>query len=218
MDETHIIPTRIAEAMADARLSQAKLAHLVGVSPAAIQQILNGTTKRSKYLPEIAASLNVDPNWLEGRSENKGTVTLHEIVRSSDEYSITETWDIRTKFYRDGEAEIGIGELTVPNELLRNVLLPDGVEHLLVVSDSTDMAPTIMPGETMFAKRMKDFDESFNAVWIVNLNDRPVIRRVTRSSPTEYLLNADNPSVASVRAGAELVCFEGKVAGHLRRL
>lgn len=218
MDETHIIPTRLAEAMADARLSQAGLAQLVGVSPAAIQQILNGTTKRSKFLPEIAMALSVNSDWLEGRSDKKGYVMVHEVIRSDDEYSLIETWDIRTSQHIDGSWNVHIGELRIPNELLTTMLLASDIEHLMVVSDSADMAPTIMPGETMFVRRMKKFDDSFNAVWILSLNDRPAIRRVTRSSPTEYILNSDNPSVPSSVAGIEMVKFEGKVAGHIRRL
>lgn len=218
MDENHIIPVRLAEAMGDARLSQARLAQMVGVSPAAIQQILNGTTKRSKYLPDIAMALDVDPRWLEGKSDKKGYITIREILRTDAEYSLIETWDIKTNFRRDGDVAIGVGELRVPKEMLDTMLLSDDVEHLMVVSDSTDMAPTIMPGETMFVRRLDAFDESFNSIWVISLNDIPVIRRVTRSSTIEYILNADNPSVPSVVAKADVVTFRGKVAGHIRKL
>lgn len=56
--------TRLRAAMGEANLDQSGLARELGVTPGAINQILSGKTKRSRYMPAIAARLGVSLAWL----------------------------------------------------------------------------------------------------------------------------------------------------------
>ena len=57
---------RLAEAMADAETDQSQLARDVGCTPGAINQIVNGGSRRSRFLPDIADVLGVSLRWLMG--------------------------------------------------------------------------------------------------------------------------------------------------------
>ena len=58
------IGERVREAMEVAGLSQSELARRIGKKQQAIQQILSGTTQRSRYLPEIARETRCSLDWL----------------------------------------------------------------------------------------------------------------------------------------------------------
>ena len=58
------IGDRVREAMEFAGLSQSELARRIGKKQQAIQQILSGTTQRSRYLPEIARETGCRLEWL----------------------------------------------------------------------------------------------------------------------------------------------------------
>lgn len=45
-------------------LSQVELAEKTGIKQQSLQQIEAGTTKRPRYLLELAKALNCDPHWL----------------------------------------------------------------------------------------------------------------------------------------------------------
>ena len=58
------IGERVREAMEAADLSQSELARRIGKKQQAIHQILSGTTRRSRYLPEIARETGCRLEWL----------------------------------------------------------------------------------------------------------------------------------------------------------
>jgi transcriptional regulator with XRE-family HTH domain len=62
---------RLQQAMDDRGHNQSSLSRAIGVTQGAIQQIMDGTTKRSKYLPDIAEELGVSFRWLTGDSDER---------------------------------------------------------------------------------------------------------------------------------------------------
>lgn len=61
-----IVGNRLREAMEAKGVDQTFLAKRVGVTQGAISQILNGKTRKSKHLPDIARELDVPLSWLMG--------------------------------------------------------------------------------------------------------------------------------------------------------
>lgn len=59
------ISDRLKEKRAALNLTQAELAKAAGVKQQSIQLIEAGTTKRPRFLFEIAQALNCDPAWLQ---------------------------------------------------------------------------------------------------------------------------------------------------------
>ncbi|AWX15584.1 phage repressor [Mergibacter septicus] len=58
------LSTRLQKLLLKKNVSQSWLAQKVNVSQQSIQKILTGETRNPKYILEIAAALDVDPNWL----------------------------------------------------------------------------------------------------------------------------------------------------------
>jgi transcriptional regulator with XRE-family HTH domain len=70
IEVTELRRARIRSAMKEADVDQSELARRVGCTPGAINQILSGLTKRSRFLPEIAIVLGVSVGWLVGDSDD----------------------------------------------------------------------------------------------------------------------------------------------------
>jgi len=65
-----ITAQRLEEAMEERGLDQSELARIVGCSPAAINQILSGKTRNSRFLPVIATRLGKPLSYLQGASND----------------------------------------------------------------------------------------------------------------------------------------------------
>lgn len=61
---------RLELALKEVNMSQTELAKEIGVNQPTINKIIDGTTKRSRYLPIIAKILNKNVNWLSGLEPN----------------------------------------------------------------------------------------------------------------------------------------------------
>ena len=59
---------RLRQAMQEAGFGQSELARAAGCTPGAINQILQGNVRRSRFLPEIAEALGVSLRWLNGQN------------------------------------------------------------------------------------------------------------------------------------------------------
>ncbi len=70
---------RLKQAMDEANLTQTELADAIEVLQPTISRILDGTTKRSRYLPMIAKVLNKNANWLAGiEPSDKDNITVNK--------------------------------------------------------------------------------------------------------------------------------------------
>lgn len=58
------LATRVKEQRKRLKMTQVALAELTGVSQQAINRIESGVISRPRYLLEISAALQCDPNWL----------------------------------------------------------------------------------------------------------------------------------------------------------
>jgi transcriptional regulator with XRE-family HTH domain len=70
---------RLKTAMQAKRINQSQLAATVGISQGAMWQIIEGRTKKSKHLPDIARALDVPVDWLLGHDIAPG-----EIIRDDE--------------------------------------------------------------------------------------------------------------------------------------
>ncbi|QDC38388.1 helix-turn-helix domain-containing protein [Sphingobium fuliginis] len=64
--EMTILADRLRDAMGARNMDQKELADAAGCTQGAISQILVGKTQRSRFLPDIAAALGVELDWLRG--------------------------------------------------------------------------------------------------------------------------------------------------------
>lgn len=90
------IADRINSLIEERKISQEILAIDVGISQAAISKICQGRTKRSRFLPQIAAYFNVAEHWLLfGEEATKNNADMDE--------------DIHIPFYKDVQLSAGYG-------------------------------------------------------------------------------------------------------------
>ncbi|WP_421412609.1 helix-turn-helix transcriptional regulator [Serratia plymuthica] len=74
------ISDRLKKKRASLKLTQAELAKAAGVRQQSIQLIEAGTTKRPRFLFEIAQALGCDPEWLQyGISGGKATTKINSL-------------------------------------------------------------------------------------------------------------------------------------------
>ncbi|WP_313684156.1 helix-turn-helix transcriptional regulator [Pantoea sp.] len=104
-------------------LTQAQVAERTGTSQQAIQQLEDGKTKRPRYLPELAATLNCDVKWLITGKGDQGTAKHHpdSTIPPEGEWVGVDAWDSKTPlnddevevpFLRDIEFACGDGRIT----------------------------------------------------------------------------------------------------------
>ncbi|MGH1542156.1 MAG: helix-turn-helix domain-containing protein [Arenicella sp.] len=86
------IGQRIRNARISKELSQVDLAKMVHASQQTIQFIEDGTTKKSKYLPEIANVLGVSYDWLVTGKESSIPQNIVSKGLTDDEKEILETY------------------------------------------------------------------------------------------------------------------------------
>ncbi len=98
MDKLNTIAERVAYARSTMGWNQTELATEIGIRAQAIQQIEDGKTKRSRYLPDIAEACQVPFNWiLKGGKLPKNTYPIEqkttppEINENTPGYSTSET-------------------------------------------------------------------------------------------------------------------------------
>ncbi len=109
------IADRINHLIEERKISQEILASDVGVSQAAISKICQGRTKRSRYLPQIAAYFGVAEHWLlfgeETTDDEDVLIPFYKDVQLSAGYGASEFEDYegRTiRFSRDTLREVNV--------------------------------------------------------------------------------------------------------------
>ncbi len=213
-----IDPERVREAMSQRGFSQAALARAADVSPAAIQQILNGSTKRSRSLTSIARALDVSAEWLEGVDTPK-TVTLPTNMDITD-YDLVSVqrlfWDHRevieaAKKRRD--------RVFVSRSWLRHMTRRDDPSRTVFVMVGVDsMSPTIQVGDEIAVYVSEEFDESTDGIWIMVYRGNSLLRRLKPVSDTEIEVFADNPNTPPFIVGRDALHISGRVVWHARSM
>lgn len=202
---------RLALAMSEMGLSQAELARRASISPAAVQQLLNGTTKTTRSMREVADALEVSREWLEGLSDNRHS----ELVITKDPadgtvqsipYSATFDGQAKLKFLKiSGFWLDHISSNTEPSRLVMSIIT------------SGAMAPTLMPGDNVLVKLATKYDGNPNSIWFIEINGEGAYRRV-RETATGFMLTGDNPIVAPVEMAPNEVGFHGEVIWQGRKI
>lgn len=84
-----IIGSRLRTRRKELSLSQWKLARLAGIRATAISEIERGAVRRSSCILELAQALNINPEWLMGRTEDmspkKAEIEISEILSEFSE-------------------------------------------------------------------------------------------------------------------------------------
>lgn len=210
---------RVKLAMERLKMSQAELAKRAGVSPAAIQQILNGKTKRTRALPEIAEALGVSEEWLSGKSATSSRLFVSKF--SDEEYNA-----FPIPYFKPTANPIFPTE---PNTLaavfvasidwLESIAIGGNLSKLMMVRvGDSKMSPTLQQGDDILAQFGETYDGDPDGIWVINHQSAWLVRRVRRLTQGGYMLSADNPAYPSIEVADADVQIVAKVLWQGRRL
>lgn len=186
--------SRLARAMADQELTQAGLAKLVGISPAAVQQLLNGKTKRSRYVRDIAKTLNVSEEWLYGEVDHRGGDTFNQLTANVEPVLL-----VRLKnLISDNQSELAEVRF-LDRRLFPFDLSPKDSSFLLVTDLGSDMVPSLWPDDHIGVDEHTIVVTEQDKIWVVEIGEIPMIRRIRSLGGDMFDLIADNSQVSTMR-------------------
>lgn len=195
--------------MRDRGMSQNRLAREIGVTQGAIGQIVNGTTSRSKYLPDIARALGVSLDWLLGEDVPAGM-----LARSND-----------VDFVQLTEIDIGYGmgggtfieevsdESTVIFDPKWLSAITRSPPQLLFVARGIgdSMMTTLLDNDTLIVDRGQRKLTQQDRIWALTYGDLGMIKRVRRQPSGSFLLMSDNPAIPPIEAVEDEFNLVGRI-------
>lgn len=204
---------RLKEAMATRGVSQGELARLVGVTPAAIQQIVNGKIKRTRVFREIAVALGVAEDWLNGESDRQ--------ERWSADWS--DLKNIPYALLRDPErvqhlVDEAVEWIRVDEKLLGGVDQVPGRLLQFVRNYDQTMLPTLLHGDILLIQSGYDRISSYDGIWLIAYGGFFIVRRVIPLPSNRLKVVADNPVVPDIEVADEDIMIIGKVVWFCRAL
>lgn len=213
-----IIGERIAELIENLGISQSELARRTGVKQPSIARIINGTTRGSKFLMEIANGLNTTPEYLTGQTDDSGVLefrgspddfsTLVEMV--SDEQTLANKFglalipELQLGYSMGGGNVIELFEHTGVAPFKRDWLRPmmkGSFDDLFVAKGEGDsMIPTLLDGDIVLIDTAQKNILQQDRIWALSYGDLGMIKRVRKLPDGGYQINSDNPAVTAITA------------------
>ncbi|ARR52153.1 hypothetical protein HY78_01095 [Rhizorhabdus wittichii DC-6] len=200
---------RLKTAMQAKRINQSQLAATVGISQGAMWQIIEGRTKKSKHLPDIARALDVPVDWLLGHDIAPG-----EVVRD-DEGERVRLLELDIAYGMGGGAFIEGHIEAVPRDFDAGWLadITRSAPELLFVARGIgdSMMPTLLDNDTLLVDRGQRRILQQDRIWAITYGELGMIKRVRRRPDGAYLLMSDNPQISEIEALQDEVHVVGRV-------
>lgn len=201
---------RLMEAMYKREWSQSDLARATNLTQGAINQIITGKTRRSKYAPDIARALGVSLDWLNGSDVPSG---IRGTSQNVDFIQLTEL-DVGYGMGGGTFLEEGLGEqqLRVFDPSWVREITRSPPEMLFVARGvGNSMFPTILDNDTLILDRAQRTLTQQDRIWAVTYGDLGMVKRLRRRPDGTLLLMSDNPNVAPIEASPTEVHIVGRL-------
>lgn len=192
---------RVKEARDAAKLSQAQLAEMVGITQSAIHLLEQRDSASSKVLIELARALGVSPEWL-----NDGTGAAYDQRRSydaaEDKTPSNDTHVIIPRY--NVAASCGAGLLNDHVEVngglafMRSWLREQGwraADLVVIYARKDSMAPTITDGAVLLVDTSQTLPES-GRIYVLNWFGEERVKRLHKTGATRFRVASDNPNKA----------------------
>lgn len=206
---------RLRSIMLARGFSQAELARRAKVSPATIQQLLNGSIRTTKALRNIAEAAGVTPDWLEGLAEESAPHDVKFLGKPEDTDTVGLAY---IGLFSDISSErkvAGVNVLKISRYWFERIIPnrhPSNINFFQV--SSNEMAPTFLKGDDLAFRHVDVHDGHPDGIWFIKYGETLILRRVRLIKEGIYLISADNPSFGSFEAAANQIEFQGKVVWH----
>ncbi len=209
---------RLDAAMRERGLDQSALASRVGCTPGAINQIVNGTTHRSRFLPAIARELGVSVAWLQGAAVREDPLgdTEELAARRLDAVLVPH---LSLTFSMGGGSVISeptvLGYFSVPKEWLRGHIRGTPEDVAIIMGEGDSMEPTIRDGDMLLIDRAQRTMRQSDQIWAIAVRDSGSVKRLRRARSGGYEIHSDNPSVPVDFADDGEMVIVGRMIGVL---
>lgn len=222
-----IIGERVGQLMRARGLTQQALAKLVGVTQPTIGRIINGETKETPKLHELARALHTTAEYLLGLTDDPspGAVADRRIpfrhAEPERDPDVVELVEIDLRFgmggtYVDSPAEVRTRRFS--REWLRNFTSAPPEQLVWTVGTGDSMEPTIRSGEVILIDRSQQTPRFGDEIWACSFGDIGMIKRLRPMPDGTVQIHSDNQVVRpEVAADGELHVY-GRVVAVVRRL
>lgn len=221
---------RLAERMAEKRISQTALAREVGVSQQTIGKLLTGHSSGSSHIHKIARAVGTSPEYLTGETDDPTPTSLSSprqdyrgppatVPRYPDDVVPVRELDL-TFGMGATYLEVPVTESVryISRGFLRQYTKADP-EHLLFATGIGDsMAPTILDSDGLLIDTSQQTLNIADKIWAAAYADCGTIKRLRPVPGGGVLMLADNPNVPDATAYDGELHLLGRVVAIMRKV
>lgn len=207
---------RLGEALYKREWTQSDLARATGLTQGAINQIISGKTRKSKYAPDIARALGVSLDWLMGEdvpSGIRGTIEKVDFVQLP-ELDIGYGMGGGTFIEDHADQNPRIFDPTWLREITTSP--PEMLFIARGIGDS--MMTTLLDNDTLIVDRGQRRLTQQDRVWALTYGDLGMIKRIRRTPKHSFLLMSDNPAISTIEAVEDEINIVGRIAWVGRKM
>ena len=215
----NVTATRVQQRMDQMGIDQSELARRVGCTPAAINQIVNGKTRQSRYLPKIASRLGVTLAYLMGDTDDPVGTSSND---NDDDDDTVEVNALNVAYGMGGtyidDDSVEIDKVKFSRSWLRN--FTDAPPEMLFVAQGIgdSMWPTIHDTDVVLVDRTERTVRMVDKIWAMSFGEIGMIKRLRPKPDGTMTILSDNPQVPDDRATDGELYIVGRVAAIVRKV
>jgi len=186
---------RLELALDEAGLSQTDLANKIDVVQSTISKIIDGSTKRSRYLPQIAKVLGKDVNWLAGTEpsdKNPPTINKNLLRINKNLFVLVPKYEIKNNRPTENSNESITSEGTF---MIASTYLPQNIDSnalQFIEEPERAMQPDIKQG-SIVTFNSQDITVKNGDIFVIRIGET-VCSRILFSQPNgDILIRAKEP-------------------------
>lgn len=217
---------RLRALMDDQGMSQAELARQVGATQGSIQQILSGTTQRSRLLPDIARKFGVSVDYLLGHTDDPRS-TRQAVLEGAPVEVVS---DDRVVAIREVDVSYGMGSGTFvedyPEEdaayfglaFIQRLTRAPSTMLFLARGIGDSMFPTIHDPDPIMFDRTRTRIDVQDRVWAITYGDLGMVKRIRRLPGDRLMIMSDNENISDFEVAIDEVHVIGRAIWTARAL
>lgn len=219
-----VIGERLAQRLADLRLSQAELARRIGVKQPSIAALISGKSQRTRHLHSIAKVLETSPEYLIGETDDVtvDAERLSKPARKTDDDDDTVSVQELNLAFGMGNSFLDLPVIETRRSFSRNWLRmfthapPSKIYLARGMGDS--MAPTIHNDDIILIDATANSIRMSDQIWAFAYGDFGMIKRLRPLPDGGIQILSDNPAVPPATAYDGELHIIGKVVAIIRRM
>jgi transcriptional regulator with XRE-family HTH domain len=221
-----VIGSRLKWLIDDRRTTQSAVAEEVGLTQPSIARLIDGSTRETGKLLEMAAFLKTTPEYLVGWTDDPGRdgEALGRPQPASTEDDSVEIDSIDLSYGMGGtyldapDSAIEVEKLRFTRTFLRN-FTPAPPSHLFVATGHGDsMNPTIQDNDVVLVDRSDRVPKVRDKIWAMSMGGIGMIKRLRPQPDGTMILLSDNRDVPEDRATDGELFIHGRVVAIVRKV